>query len=156
MAHIDSVLDPQARDVTGQALQQTLVDLIDLGLIAKQAHWTVIGTQFRSLHRQLDEVVEVVRAHADTVAERAAAIGVAPDGRAGTVAATSRVPQPPDGWQNDEEVVAFFVDVYAKVISRLRERVTEIAYTDPVSQDLLIGVTADLEKQYWMFQAERD
>lgn len=41
-------------------------------------------------------------------------------------------------------------------LAGLRERITEIGYTDPVSQDLLIAVTADLEKQYWMFQAEQD
>jgi starvation-inducible DNA-binding protein len=64
------------------------------------------------------------------------------------------VSQPPSGWENDDDVVAFFTDVYAKVIAGLRERITEVGYIDPVSQDLLIAVTADLEKQYWMFQAE--
>jgi starvation-inducible DNA-binding protein len=154
MATINSVLEPQARDVTAAALQQTLVDLIDLGLVGKQAHWTVTGPRFRSLHQQLDEVVDTARTHADTIAERCAAIGVAPNGLAATVAHLSRVPQPPSGWENDDDVVAFFTDVYAKVIAGLRERITEVGYTDPVSQDLLITVTADLEKQYWMFQAE--
>ena len=156
MATIASVLEPTAQATTGQALQQSLVDLIDLGLIAKQAHWSVTGRRFRTLHTQLDEIVEVARQHADAIAERAAAIGVAPDGRCVTITATSRLPEPPAGWQNDDDVVAFFIDAYAKLISGLRERITEIGYTDPVSQDLLIGVAADLEKQYWMFQAERD
>ncbi|ASW57193.1 Dps family protein [Plantactinospora sp. KBS50] len=155
MATINSVLEPDARDVTAAALQQTLVDLIDLGLVAKQAHWTVTGPRFRSLHQQLDEVVDTARVHADTIAERCAAIGVAPNGLAATVAHLSRVPQPPSGWENDDDVVSFFTDAYARVIAGLRERVTEVGYTDPVSQDLLIAVTADLEKQYWMFQAER-
>ncbi|HEX5204898.1 MAG TPA: DNA starvation/stationary phase protection protein [Actinoplanes sp.] len=154
MATIHSVLEPQARDATATALQQTLVDLIDLGLVAKQAHWTVTGPRFRSLHQQLDEVVDTTRTHADTIAERCAAIGVAPNGLAATVAHLSRVPQPPSGWENDDDVVTFFTDVYAKLLAALRERITEVGYTDPVSQDLLIAATADLEKQYWMFQAE--
>ena len=154
MATINSVLEPQARDVTAAALQQTLVDLVDLGLVAKQAHWTVTGPRFRSLHQQLDEVVDTARTHADTIAERCAAIGVAPNGLAATVAHLSRVPQPPSGWETDDDVVTFFTDTYAKLIAGLRERITEVGYTDPVSQDLLITVTADLEKQYWMFQAE--
>jgi starvation-inducible DNA-binding protein len=79
---------------------------------------------------------------------------VAPNGLAATVAHLSRVPQPPPGWENDNNVVAFFTDAYAKIIAGLRERIAEVGYTDPVSQDLLISVTADLEKQYWMFQAE--
>ncbi|MEV5694760.1 Dps family protein [Micromonospora globbae] len=153
---IASVLEPQARDVTAAALQQTLIDLIDLGLVAKQAHWSVTGPRFRALHLQLDEVVEAARRHADTIAERTAAIGVAPDGRASTVAAGSRLTEAPAGWQNDRDVVAYFIDAYAKVIAGLRERINDVAYTDPVTQDLLIAVTADLEKQYWMFQAEQD
>jgi starvation-inducible DNA-binding protein len=156
MARIESVLDPQARDVTAAALQKTLVDLIDLGLVAKQAHWTVTGPRFRALHRQLDEVVDTVRQHADTIAERVAAIGVAPDGRAATVTAGSRLPEVPTGWQTDRDIVVYFIDAYAKLIAGLRERITEVAYTDPVTQDLLIAVVADLEKQYWMFQAEQD
>jgi starvation-inducible DNA-binding protein len=156
MAHIASVLEPQARDLTATALQQTLTDLIDLGLVAKHAHWTVTGPRFRTLHQQLDEVVDTARAHADTIAERAAALGVAPDGRASTVAAGSRVPQPGGGWAGDRDLVTFFIDAYAKVIAGLRERITAVADADPVTQDLLIAVAADLEKQYWMFQAEQD
>jgi integration host factor subunit beta len=37
---------------------------------------------------------------------------------------------------------------------QLRERVDATGEADPVSQDLLIAVTGDLEKQHWMFQAE--
>jgi len=155
MARIDSVLDPKARETTGQALQQTLVDLIDLALTAKQAHWTIIGPRFRSIHLQLDEVVVTAREHMDTIAERAAALGVPPDGRAGTVASASAVPQAEPGWQSDDKVVAHFVDAYGKVIGGLRERIMALAEVDPVTQDRLIAVAADLEKQYWMFQAER-
>jgi starvation-inducible DNA-binding protein len=155
MTRIESPLDPQAREITGRALQQTLVDLIDLSLTAKQAHWNVLGPRFRSIHLQLDEVVATARAHTDTVAERASALGVPPDGRAATVAQSSAVPAPKPGWQADDKVVAQFVDAYAKVITGLRERVTAVAEPDPVTQDLLITITADLEKQYWMFQAEQ-
>lgn len=156
MTRIQSVLDVQARAITGQALQQVLVDLIDFSLVAKQAHWTVTGPRFRTLHRQLDEVVEAARRHADAVAERAATIGVAPDGRAATVSSSSRIPELPEGWANDRDVVAYFVGAFAKLIAGLRDYVSEIAYTDPVTHDLLVGITADMEKQYWMFQAEQD
>jgi starvation-inducible DNA-binding protein len=156
MTRIESTLEPQARDATARALQQTLVDLIDLSLTAKQAHWTVTGRRFRAIHLQLDEVVAMAREHTDIIAERSAAIGVPPDGRAATVASASAVPQVAPGWENDDKVVAHFVDVYAKVIAGVRERIGALAEPDPVTQDLLITLAADLEKQYWMFQAERD
>ena len=82
---IPSPLEDQARDITGAALQATLVDLVDLSLVAKQAHWNLVGRQFHDVHLHLDELVEAARKYSDEVAERAAAIGVSPDGRAATV-----------------------------------------------------------------------
>lgn len=52
---------------------------------AKQAHWSVVGPRFRSIHLALDEVVTDARAFTDEVAERATAVGVSPDGRSTTV-----------------------------------------------------------------------
>jgi starvation-inducible DNA-binding protein len=155
MATITSSLGEDELKTAGTALQQTLVDLIDLSLVAKQAHWTLTGKRFRSVHLQLDEVVTSARLHSDTVAERAAALGFAPDGRAATVAKESAVPDHPEGYVKDDAVVAFFVDALGAVIARLRENVGATEEADPVTQDLLIAVTADLEKHHWMFEAER-
>ena len=76
-------------DSVGSALQSVLVDLIDISLQGKQAHWNIQGPRFRSLHLQLDEIVSFARTASDDVAERLSAINVAPDGRAANVAATS-------------------------------------------------------------------
>jgi len=154
MSVITSPLPEADRKVIAEALQGALVDLLDLSLTAKQAHWSLYGPRFRSIHLQLDEVVTGARAFSDTVAERAAALGITPDGRAATVAAGSNVPVYPAGWVRDGEAVAALVEALALVIARMRERVTNTAEADPITQDLLISVTADLEKQHWMFQAE--
>jgi starvation-inducible DNA-binding protein len=42
-------------------LQSVLVDLIALHLQGKQAHWNIVGPNFRDLHLQLDEIVGDVR-----------------------------------------------------------------------------------------------
>lgn len=154
MSVISSPLPEQDRAVAGAALQETLVDLLDLSLTAKQAHWNLYGPRFRSIHLQLDEVVTTARDFADTVAERAAALGVAPDGRAATVAATSTLPGFPEGWTKDTVVVEALVRTFAALIHRVRGRIAVTADADAVTQDLLIGLAADLEKQSWMFQAE--
>ncbi|MPY63039.1 Dps family protein [Streptomyces spongiae] len=137
-----------------EALQGALVDLVDLSLVAKQIHWNVIGPRFRSIHLQLDDVVATARTHSDTVAERAATLGVSPDGRAGTVSATSGIGKAPDGWVKDTDAVGTLVNALGAVITRMRERVTSTADPDPVSQDIFIQITAELEKHHWMFQAE--
>jgi starvation-inducible DNA-binding protein len=154
MTVLKSTLPEPARQVVGDALQTTLVDLLGLSLIGKQAHWNIVGPRFRSIHLQLDEVVSTARTYADTVAERAAALGLPPDGRPETVAATCTLPGPKEGWLRDTEVVQLIADALEAAIGRLRERITATAEPDPVTQDLLIGITAELEKQRWMFDAE--
>lgn len=154
MTVVKSTLPEEALRVTGTALQDTLVDLLGLSLVGKQAHWNVVGPRFRSIHLQLDEVVDAARAHADTVAERAAALGVPPDGRPETIASAFALPGAKDGWLRDTEVVALMVSSLEAAVGRLRERIEATERADPVTQDLLIAVTADLEKQRWMFQAE--
>jgi len=67
-------------------LQGSLIELIDLSLTAKQAHWNVVGESFKPVHLQLDEIYDVCRLGADEVAERIATLGGEPDGRARTVA----------------------------------------------------------------------
>ncbi|MFE3448049.1 Dps family protein [Nonomuraea sp. NPDC059194] len=155
MATITGPLSGEARKVVAEALQGALVDLIDLSLVAKQAHWNVIGAHFRPLHLQLDELVAVAREHADTVAERAVALGINPDGRSATIAGSTKLQQPEQGWIEDGKVVATFTDILEGVTKRMRERVAATDEPDPVTQDLLIAVTQDVEKQHWMFQAQR-
>src|ERR1700753_3890750 len=87
-------------------LQRVLADLIELHLQGKQAHWNVVGTNFRDLHLQLDELVDFARAGSDTIAERMRALDVVPDGRSDTVAATTSLPQFPADELNTAEGVA--------------------------------------------------
>ncbi|MER5949489.1 DNA starvation/stationary phase protection protein [Streptomyces sp. NPDC001904] len=154
MTVINGPLPDKERAIAGEALQATLVDLLDLSLVAKQAHWNLYGPRFRSIHLQLDEVVGTARDFADAVAERAAALGVSPDGRAATIAATSGAPAFPAGWTKDVDAVDALVRTFAAVIARARTHVELTGPVDAVTQDLLIGLTAALEKQSWMFQAE--
>jgi starvation-inducible DNA-binding protein len=151
---ITSPLGDAEREATGAILQATVVDLIDLSLVAKQAHWNVVGQNFRSAHLQLDELVSAARTFTDDVAERANAIGISPNGKAKTVVASSGVPDYPDNWQSVESTVAAVVDILGEVIKRLRKRIDETDKTDLVTQDLLIEIAAELEKQHWMWQAQ--
>jgi starvation-inducible DNA-binding protein len=155
MSTVKSPLPDDARKATGTALQGSLVDLIDLHLLAKQAHWNLIGRNFRPIHLQLDDVVDLAREHADTLAERAVAIGVNPDGRARTVADSTTVRQLDAGYLQDDKVVAAITDVLAEMGKRFRERIKATDEADLVTQDLLISVAQDLEKQHWMFEAQR-
>lgn len=152
---ITGPLKTSDQEITGNALQATLSDLIDLSLTSKQAHWNVVGTRFRSAHEQLDEVTAAARSFIDSVAERASAIGVSPNGKAKTVVANSGLPEYPDNWQSVESTVAAITDRLATLIERLRERIDATDKSDPVTQDLLIAIAQELEKQHWMWQAQQ-
>lgn len=153
MSAIRSPLSDEARTVVGEALQGMVVDLIDLSLLAKQLHWNVIGRTFRSVHRQLDQVVEIARRYTDLAAERAVAIGVNPDGQAAAVARGSHLHGVEAGYLADEKVIRLMTDVLTGMITRMRNRMDTTAQADPVTQDLIIDVIRDLEEQHWMFQA---
>jgi starvation-inducible DNA-binding protein len=148
-------LDEDDRKAAGTVLQAVLVNLIDLSLIAKQAHWNVVGPNFRSVHLHLDDLVDLARRHADATAERSAAIGVPPDGRARTVADGSGLPGVAEGWALDGDVVQAVGAVLSELVKRLRTWIDEVEKTDPVTQDLLIGIAHELEKQNWMWQAQQ-
>jgi starvation-inducible DNA-binding protein len=155
MAIIHSPLDEAARKTTGEALQQALNDLIDLGLLAKQAHWNLTGPRFISLHRELDDVTDTAREQSDIVAERAVTIGVNPDGRAASIASSSSLPGLAEGYLEDQQVVHAFCDLLGIAVRDLRQGVLRTAQSDPVSQDVLIVAAAAVEKHYWMFQAQQ-
>ncbi|TYK48209.1 Dps family protein [Actinomadura decatromicini] len=154
MVAVKSPLNDEALKIAGDALQGSLVDLIDLSLLAKQAHWNLTGRNFKVVHEHLDEIVALARSGQDDVAERAVAIGVNPDGRARTVADRTSLSQLEAGYLADDKVVAALTEVLAQIIARFRERITATDEADPVSQDLLISIAAQLEKQHWMFQAQ--
>ena len=142
------------REVAAE-LQGVLVDLIDLTLIGKHAHWNVVGPHFRSVHGELDELVESWRELSDDVAERAAALGAAPDGQSETIAGSTKVEPLPAGNLGDGEVVWLIGNRLEQVVTRTRERLGRVASLDPISEDLLIGIAAALEKQLWMLRAQR-
>ena len=152
---ITSPLSDADKASVGAVLQSTLVDLIDLSLVAKQAHWNVVGKNFRSVHLQLDELVTTARTYADEVAERAAALGISPNGKAKTVAEGSGVPEVPGGWLKEDQVLTAVVTALAELIGRLRQRIDETDKSDLVTQDLLIEITKNLEQAHWMWQAQQ-
>ena len=147
-------LGAHERGEVGGELQATLVELIDLSLIGKQLHWTVVGRHFRELHLQLDELVDSWRALSDTVAERAVAIGFFPDGQAPALIARSGLPPVAAGATPDHAVVAELTRRLADVAERVRTRMDRLGELDAASQDVLIEVLRELEKQLWMLRVQ--
>jgi starvation-inducible DNA-binding protein len=135
-------------------LQQVLVDLIALHLQAKQAHWNIVGHNFRDLHLQLDEIVEVAREASDTIAERMRALGATPDGRAPTVAASATLTPLPAGELRTSEGVDLITDSLAAAAYTIRKVHDEVDDEDPSTSDLLHSIIDQIERQAWMLSVE--
>jgi starvation-inducible DNA-binding protein len=138
--------------VTAEALQTTLIELIDLSLQAKQAHWNVVGPAFQAVHLFLDTLTDEYRLWYDEVAERLSAIGVSPDGRIATLGA-SKIEQLPAGQLRDQDILGFFDKRIGAVASRIRTTLGPVGDHDLVSQGILLTIAQGLDKQRWMLRA---
>jgi starvation-inducible DNA-binding protein len=137
-----------------QNLQKVLVDVIELHLQGKQAHWNLVGTNFRDLHLQLDEIVDIAREASDTIAERIRAVNAVPDGRSDTVTASTTLPaMPPSALSTTETVDLVTSRIYAAV-DTIRAVHDDVDAADPSSADLLHEIIQDLEKAAWMLKSE--
>ncbi len=145
-------LSPEVGHKVAEALQMRLHSLNDLALVLKHAHWNVVGTHFIGVHTMLDPQIDGVREMVDVLAERMATMGVAPNGLPGALVEAR-------DW-DDYDVMRADVDahlgaldlVYAGVIEDHRAAIEAVG-EDPVTEDILIGQTADLEQYQWFVRA---
>lgn len=135
-------------------LDGALADLLDLGLLAKQARWNVVGPRFRAMQLMLDELAEFARASADFVAERAVTLGHPPDGRGVTITTRSSLPDIEPGSLQDADAITTFVAILDAVATRIHSGL-EAFERDLVSVGLLTRVLATVEKYAWMMRAQR-
>ena len=135
-------------------LQRVHVDLIELHLQGKQAHWNIVGHNFRDLHLQLDEIVEAAREFSDDVAERLRALHATPDGRSRTVAESTSLEEFPNGEIDTAEAVDLITNRLETVVRTMRSVHDDVDEEDPTSADLLHAIIERLEQLAWMVSAE--
>jgi starvation-inducible DNA-binding protein len=135
-------------------LQETVVDYLSLASVAQQAHWAVVGSEFRSFHTYMDKLGAELALLIDDTAERMLAVGVLPVGQVDYVAKHTQVEPLPDTFVQKKDLVVALSERIAAVAMRIRERISVLDDLDAVSADMLIAATAGLEKTLWMLQAE--
>jgi starvation-inducible DNA-binding protein len=144
----------QASPELSDSLQRVLVDLIELHLQGKQAHWNVVGPNFRDLHLQLDELVDFARQASDTIAERMRALDAVPDGRSDTVVAATTLPRFPAYERNTSEVVDLITARVYATVDTMRAVHDAVDVEDPSTADILHQMIDGLEKLAWLIKSE--
>ncbi|PWJ23956.1 starvation-inducible DNA-binding protein [Branchiibius hedensis] len=135
-------------------MQKVLVDLIELSLQGKQAHWNVVGTNFRDTHLQLDEIIDAAREFGDTVAERMRALHALPDGRSDIVAQSTTLPEFPQGEVLTKDVIDLMTERIDDVAHTCRDVHDAVDEEDPTTADILHSILERLEQLSWMVSAE--
>ncbi|GAA0956260.1 Dps family protein [Frigoribacterium faeni] len=144
----------QGSDTLRDSMQKVLVDLIELHVQGKQAHWNLLGSNFRDLHLQLDEIVDAAREFSDEVAERMRAVYLIPDGRTSTVTSATSLAEFPEGPVETTEVVDLIVDRMYAVTTTMRAVHDDVDDEDPTTADVLHSILERLEQLAWMTGAE--
>ena len=146
-------LSLQAGHQVAAILQYRLHALNDLALTLKHAHWNVVGRDFIGIHEMLDPQTDEVRAMADGTAERIATLGLSPNGLPGALVETRTWDDYAIGRAGTSAHLAALDVVYTGFLKSHRQALTELGELDPVSEDLVIGQCATLEKFQWSMRA---
>ncbi|KTR39254.1 Dps family protein [Rothia kristinae] len=136
-----------------EILQPRLHALNDLQLTLKHAHWNVVGRNFIGVHEMLDPQIELVRGYADELAERMSALGVAPNGLPGDLVQTRDWEDYKLGRASAMDHLRALDEVYTGLIEDHRAAIAKVGDVDPITEDILIQQTTELEKFQWFMRA---
>ena len=148
-----TVLPKETATKVADSMQRTMVDLIDLHLVGKQAHWTVVGDNFQPVHERLDVLIDQWRLWSDSVAERVVILGTLPKGRADDIVSLGSNDEFPVDWLDGNDAMRLLADRVEGAAKRAREHQVVVADLDVISDALLQEIIEGLEEQLWMLRA---
>jgi len=142
--------------LVADALQRSLTNLIAVGLLVKQAGWTVTGSSSLCIRVLLNELADIARVATDNVAERTVTLGATPDGRPETLVRSQTMTTVPLGPIAVADAIHAIGTALALTIDQLHVGIEMTADADPITRDLLVITAADLEKYAWMLRVQTD
>ncbi len=147
-------LPEKTRNPIQDLLHARLADAIDLATQIKQAHWTVKGPHFYSLHKMFDDIHEDVQEYVDDIAERAIQLGGQTAGTARAVAKATSLPEYPLTASTGKDHVAAVSTALAAFGKNVRAAIDQAdELKDRDTADLFTGVSRGVDKWLWMVEA---
>ena len=119
-----------------------------------QFHWYVKGSHFFTLHEKYEEMYDDVTADLDEVAERLLAIGGEPYSTLQEFIDHSILTENPDDKNLKQDAMVEAVVADLEAISKLYHDGAKLTdeHEDFVSNDMLIGMKEDVDKNIWMLK----
>jgi starvation-inducible DNA-binding protein len=135
-------------------INQHLATAIDLQMQLKQAHWSVKGPNFISLHELFDEINGAVAAYVDLLAERVVQLGGIAQGTVAVAASRSQLEKYPLTISAGSEHVKAVAHALAYFGREVREAIDETAAMgDADTADLFTEVSRGIDKWLWFVEA---
>lgn len=146
-------IDPEDSSMVIAHLEARLAGLLDFQLVLKHIHWNVVGPNFIAVHEMLDEHVDAAREMTDAVAERIRTLGGTPQGTPGFIVASRTWDDYAVNRASVAEHLVALDSVYHGMVSDHRAAIAALADADPVTEDLLISQTGQLELFQWFVRS---
>ena len=135
-------------------LNKRLADAIDLQTQCKQAHWTLRGPNFHSLHLLFDKVNEDVEDYVDLIAERIAQLGGQAQGTVqAVVKGTSLKPYPLDLIDVNAhiETLSDALGTFANLVRKAVDQSEDLK--DKGTSDMFTEISRGLDSWLWMVES---
>jgi starvation-inducible DNA-binding protein len=135
-------------------LNRRLADTLDLYTQTKYAHWNVKGTDFIQLHELFDGLAVRLLEFADTIAERAVALGGTALGTARMASGASTLREYPEEAIEGMDSVRALADNFAAYAAGTRGAMEESdKLGDMSTNDLFTEVSRQVDKDLWFLEA---
>jgi starvation-inducible DNA-binding protein len=135
-------------------LNVSLANAAVLSVKTKKVHWDVVGPQFRSLHRLLDENYTAIEAMIDALAERARMLGGHTIGTMADFVRHSELFESDQIYCHSTAAVHLLVTDHETVVRQVRKAVSACAELDDAgTADMLTGMLREHEQMLWMLRS---
>jgi starvation-inducible DNA-binding protein len=154
LAQTRNPLPIQVRQASVESLNRVVVNLVDVALAAKHAHWNVRGPNFMSYHALFDKVFGELMDQIDAVGERATALGGIARGTVQTVAEGSELKPYPIlavAEQEHVEQIAIRLGQLGRDVRGAIQSAEKLG--DLVTVDVLTDVAASMDSLLWLIES---
>jgi len=144
----------QLREQMIALCNQQLANTTDLYSQTKQAHWNVKGIHFEALHVLFDKMADSIFEFADTIAERATALGGTALGTTRMAATASELPEFPADVFDGTTMLKIVVERWAQYASAVRAAANQADDAgDLDTSDLFVEISRTADKMLWFAEA---